>query len=107
MKTFNYISALTTAIVLMISLSLSATSFDFTDEKYIDDIPFSTEEVFNSINIPPAMEINFDFPEEEYVDDIPFNTECITKKCLFEAAIAEDFDFEDEHYIDDIDLPLQ
>lgn len=106
MKTSAYKITIIAAFALLLSFNLNATNFDFADENYVDDIPFSTEAIFNSLNNQTALEVNFDFPEEEYIDDIPFDTQCITLNCRFEQAMAQDFDLEEESYINDITLPL-
>lgn len=107
MKTSAYKITIIAAFALLLSLNLNATNFDFADENYVDDIPFSTEEIFNSLNNQPALEVNFDFPEEDYIDDIPFETKCVSESCLFEQAINTNFEMEEENYINDTTLPLE
>ena len=45
----------------------SLVEFTLDDEKYVDDIPFDTEEVYWNVK----LEEEFDLEEEEYIDDIP------------------------------------
>lgn len=53
--------------------------FELEDEEYIDDIPFDTEVLFNSMvnfneNDKNVIVHDFCLADEEYVDDIPFDT---------------------------------
>ncbi len=49
--------------------------FSFDEENYIDDIPFSTEEVVENYDYQNTLNVGFCFEDEKYIDDIPFNTE--------------------------------
>ena len=100
MKTLTTITALI-AIAIMFSANLNATPINFSEESYINDIPFSTSEVYNEI-ITEQQLSEFDFEEEEYIDDIPVDTKCISTNCLYQEAISVEFAFEEEEYIDDI-----
>ena len=71
--------------------------FDFDDEAYINDIPFSTECVTAKCRFNKAMSVVFEIEEEEYVNDIPFNT-----KYIAENSNSKTVDFQEEAYIDDI-----
>lgn len=44
--------------------------FSFTEENYIDDIPFNTEYISAKSKYEEAMDVEFSFEEEEYIDDI-------------------------------------
>lgn len=101
MKTFTKITALI-AIAIMFSANLIASPVNFSEELYIDDIPFNTTEVYNDI-IAEQKLAEFIFEEEEYIDDIPFDTKCISTNCIYNKAISVVFDFEEEAYIDDIE----
>lgn len=48
--------------------------YNFDDEAYINDIPFSTISVSEESNYNKAMDVDFEFEQESYIDDIPFNT---------------------------------
>ena len=56
-------------ISVIITFSLILSDFTFKDEPHIDDIPISTEIIFDSLK-----NHEFVFEEEDYIDDIPFNT---------------------------------
>lgn len=72
--------------------------FDFTEEAYIDDIPFDTECVSKNCIYQKALSVIFQMDEEQYINDIPFKTKTIKDK----SAITTDFNLEDEDYINDI-----
>ena len=91
------------AIAIIFSANLNASQINFTEETYIDDIPFSTTEVYNEI-ITEQQLSEFDFEEEEYIDDIIVDTKCISTQCLYQKAISVEFNLEEEQYIDDLDL---
>ncbi len=91
------------AVAIIFSVNLNASPINFTEETYIDDIPFSTSEVYNEIIIEQQLS-EFDFEEEEYIDDITIDTKCISAECLYQEAISVEFILEEEQYIDDIDL---
>ncbi|MBC8319194.1 MAG: hypothetical protein H8E34_00560 [Bacteroidetes bacterium] len=103
MKTLIKNTSLLVILTILFSINLSASIYNFTDETYIDDIPFNTTEVLSDI-ITEQNLVAFDFEEESYIDDIPFDTECISIDCLYQKAIMVEFNFEDEGYIDDIEL---
>jgi len=62
------------------AIYLSASvEFNLDEEEYIDDIPFDTQEVFNSMvnfneNDKNVIVQDFYLADEDYVDDIPFDT---------------------------------
>ncbi len=85
MKTLTTITALI-AIAIMFSANLNASSINFPEEAYINDIPFNTTEIYNEI-IAEQNLAQFDFEEEEYVDDIPFDTVCISAQCKYQQQI--------------------
>ena len=89
------------AVAIIFSVNLNASPTNFREETYIDDIPFSTSEVYNEI-ITEQQLAEFDFEEEEYIDDITVDTKCISTQCLYQKAISVEFNFEEEQYIDDI-----
>lgn len=131
MKTTYKISALIASLVLMLAINLNASNLlpKFTEESYIDDIPFDTELIFEQLTMPEfdfedetyindipaemlcvspdckyekAISVTFEQDEEMYVDDMPFNTEKIASQYLFETALNADFEMEEEAYINDI-----
>ena len=91
------------AVAIIFSVNLNASSINFNEETYIDDIPFSTTEVYNEI-ITEQKLTEFNFEEEEYIDDIIVDTKCISAQCLYQKAVSVEFTFEEEQYIDDIDF---
>ena len=99
MKTITTITTLI-AIVIMFSANLNASPVNFNEESYINDIPFSTTEIYNE-TIAEHNLAQFDFEEEQYIDDIPFDTECVSTNCLYQEATAVEFNFEEEEYIVD------
>lgn len=88
-------------MAIMFSINLNASSVNFTEESYIDDIPFDTTEIYNEIMREQEL-VSYTFDEEEYIDDIPFDTECISAQCKYQKAISVKFNFDEEAYIDDI-----
>lgn len=103
MKTLAKITSLILTLTVLFTINLVASGFELSEESYIDDIPFSTKEVYDDILAKKNL-AEFNFEEEEYIDDIPFDTECISANCLYKKAILIEFDFEDEAFIEDIDL---
>ena len=89
------------AIAIIFSVNLNASTINFSEESYINDIPFNTTEIYNEIIVDQNL-TEFDFEEEEYIDDIPVDTKCISTQCLYQEAISVEFNFEEEQYIDDI-----
>jgi len=71
------------------------------EEAYIDDIPFSTQHVFDSI-LDLSLTDTYDLSEEVYIQDIPFNTAEIASENLD----ATSFDLEEESYINDIPFSI-
>jgi len=102
MKIITIITALIT-IAIIFSVNLNASPVNFNEESYIDDIPFSTTEIYNEI-ITEQQLTDFTLEEEQYIDDIPFNTECISTNSQYQKAISVEFNFEEEEYINDIEL---
>lgn len=70
-----------------------------TEEAYIDDIPFSTQNIFDSLydlSITDAYALS----EEAYIRDIPFDTKEVIESSI--EANTCSFDLEEETYVDDI-----
>jgi len=103
MKTLIKTSALLITFTLLLTLSISASVFNFTEESYINDIPFDTEEVYNDFVVDQQL-VDFDFEEESYINDIPFDTACISANCKYSKAMLVEFNFEEETYIDDMNM---
>lgn len=103
MKTLTKITSLLLTLTVLTTINLNASGFKLSEESYIDDIPFSTKEVYDNILAEKGL-AEFNFEDEEYIDDIPFDTECVTAECLYQRAISIDFNFEDEEFIEDIKL---
>ncbi len=88
-------------MAIIFTTNLHASTINFTEESYINDIPFNTTEVYNDI-IAEQNLTQFNFEEEEYIDDIQVDTKCISTQCLYQEAISVEFNFEEEQYINDI-----
>ncbi len=101
MKTLLKTTALLVTLTILLSVNLNASIFNFSEEQYIDDIPFNTTEIYNKL-IGEQTISEFDFEDERYINDIPFDTECISIDCLYQEAISIEFQIEEENYIDDI-----
>jgi len=69
------------------------------EEAYIDDIPFSTETIFDSL-LDVNMTQTYNLSEEDYIQDIPFDTEEVFENAS--DSSTNTFDLEDEAYINDI-----
>ena len=91
------------AIAIIFSVNLNASPINFSEEEYINDVPFSTSEIYNKVMAEQQLS-EFDFEEEEYINDITIDTKCISAECLFQEAISVEFNFEEEEYIDDINF---
>jgi hypothetical protein len=90
-----------TFALALLTLTLSANALtpppsvpELPEEAYINDIPFSTEAIFDSL-CDASLTACFPLSEETYINDIPFNTEEM-------AATSLTFTLQDEEYIDDI-----
>ena len=79
-----------------------AVEFDFEEEAYVNDIPFSTECVSAQCRYNKAIGVEYEMEEESYVDDIPFNTANISKASRMNDALEIEYDNEDEAFVDDI-----
>jgi len=101
MKTLQKITALLTILAVIFTVNMSASNINFTDEAYINDIPFDTKEVYDEI-MNDRSPVQFDFEDEAYIDDIPFDTKCVTIHCFYQRAIKVEFNFDEETYINDI-----
>lgn len=99
MKTTYKLSALILSIVLFIAMNVNGSNLmpSFSDEEYIDDIPFDTELIYEQLTMP-----GFDFEEEAYISDIPLEIMCITPDCKFEKAVLVEFEQEEELFVDDM-----
>ncbi len=69
------------------------------EEAYIDDIPFSTENIFDSL-LDVSLTQEFELTEEAYIQDIPFDTKEVIETS--NENIRSYFDLEEESYINDI-----
>jgi len=99
MKTRKYIPTLLIASAMLLTTTIFASEkkIDFKEEAYIDDIPFSTEQIVNDIKLR-----SFDFEEEAYIDDIPFETELVVERYNYKNAVNTEYSFEDEANVNDI-----
>lgn len=103
MKTLKIQFATLSVLVAFFTLNLNAnpTVPNFSEEMYINDIPFNTEKIVENYSI---IEISreFDLLEEDEIFDIPFNTAYFTTDSSYELDMAVEFEMEDEDYINDI-----
>ena len=88
-------------ILLFTSVSLSAGNYKIAEEEYIDDIPFNTKAIFDSVQAT-RLAAQFRPAEEAYIDDIPFDTRAIAGQSLAEKALNVPFRMPEEPYINDI-----
>ncbi len=98
MKTLNNI--ITLAMIFFFSINSFASGFGMQDEKYIDDIPFNTKTIFDSIqkDNDPAIVMK----EEAYINDIPFDTEQIVAQYRSDSAMQVNYELPEEETINDI-----
>ena len=89
------------AIAIIFSVNLNASPTNFTEEAYINDVPFNTSEIYNEVMAEQQL-AEFDFEEEQYINDITIDTKCISAACFYQEAISVKFNFEEEEYINDI-----
>lgn len=97
LETFIWIFGLVLLFAVFSYTNASANTIEFSEESYIDDIPFDTEMIVYGLQTP-----EFDFEDEEYIDDIPFNTACVSANCIYNIANMVVFEMEEEEYIDDL-----
>ena len=101
MKTLTITLTTLATLAILFSADLNASEYYFSEESYIDDIPFNTVEIYQD-NVTDQELAEFSFEEEEYIDDIPGDTVCLTPSCKYKEAVSVDFQLEEEEYIDDI-----
>ncbi|MBK9292075.1 MAG: hypothetical protein IPM52_10690 [Bacteroidetes bacterium] len=98
MKTATFLIG---TMLMLSSFGLRAGNFVHNDETYIDDIPFDTRAIFDSVQAS-RFTAEFRPSEEPYVDDIPFDTRSIATQALSEQALNQRFRMPEEAYINDI-----
>ncbi len=76
-------------------------NIELEEEKYINDIPFNTEEVVSNIPDYSVNPLVLTLEEENYIDDIPFCTRKVYDSLMLNSSL-NDFQLDDETYIDDI-----
>ena len=81
------------------SNSILSSRYDFTEESYINDIPFNTKAIFGSYIAGKAQSMKL--ADELPVDDIPFNTSVIAQSVLAPLSTVQTV-LDDEKYVDDI-----
>ncbi|MFA5417321.1 MAG: hypothetical protein WC341_02575 [Bacteroidales bacterium] len=69
------------------------------EEAYINDIPFNTGQIFDSL-YDASLSDTYQLTDENYISDIPFNTVEIAADSM-EMETSE-FTLDNENYIDDI-----
>jgi len=100
MKKYSIIIFSLLFIVLAGYSSNYSDEFKLAEEDYIDDIPFDTEEIYNTLADDDDL-VNFILEDEAYIDDIPFDTELVVQELQMEDDLKA-FALNDEGYIDDI-----
>ncbi len=101
-----------TFALALITLGLSANASTNTppyfaplsQEAYINDIPFNTETIFDSL-LDVNMTQTFNLSDEDYIQDIPFDTQEVVENASDESIGT--FNLEDESYINDIPFSTQ
>jgi len=100
MKTLKTIAIL--SLIIISNINVFADGLKLRDEAYIDDIPFNTELIFDSVM---RLNNNLSTPEmteESYINDIPFDTETVVESYRSDSALEVRFRIEDEKPVDDI-----
>jgi hypothetical protein len=98
-----------TLLALMFSivqLHADELNFKMQDEAYINDIPFNTTVILNTIHSNCALSADFELMDEPYINDIPFDTlevamDIRKNKESLSVRMTE------EAYIDDIPFDTQ
>lgn len=87
---------------IFIQMNVFADGLKLKEEGYIDDIPFNTALIFDSVMQVNNMSATIEMPEESYISDIPFNTEKVVDQFRSDSAMQVVFKINDEKAIDDI-----
>ena len=95
---------LLTAVILFLvsSAQIFAADYRLTDESYINDIPFDTKQIFDSVRYEQAITASFIPSAESIIEDIPFDTEKIALQYLADSAMQIRFEMPEEKTINDI-----
>ncbi len=105
MKTKNTIAAILISFISITSFSVTASTtdqFQMQEEAYIDDIPFNTASIFDSLQKASLSRSGLVLKEEAYIDDIPFNTALVVANYHCCEAMKQQFAMQPEPYINDI-----
>jgi len=100
MKTYQILTSV--SLFLVISINSFAGGYGLQKETYIDDIPFNTKEIFDSIRYQQALTASFNMEEENFIEDIPFETSKIVAQYHSDSAMNVSFEMPEEKTIDDI-----
>ncbi len=100
MKTLNII--ITLSLILITSMNSFATSINLQNEQYIDDIPFNTKAIFDSIQNDQNLDSIIALQDEAYIADIPFDTEEVVAQYRCDSAMKVKFELPEEEAINDI-----
>ncbi|MDY0078451.1 MAG: hypothetical protein RBR87_14380 [Bacteroidales bacterium] len=100
MKTTYFLTAV--ILCLVSSLQISAGEYRRTDEAYVNDIPFDTKQIFDSVQYQEAITASFIPNEESFIDDIPFDTKKVALQYLADSAMEIKFNMPEEQAINDI-----
>jgi hypothetical protein len=87
---------------IFIQMNVFADGLKLKEEAYIDDIPFNTALIFDSVMKVSSMSNTIEMPEETYINDIPFSTEQVVDQYRSDSAMQVSFKLTDEKPIDDI-----
>lgn len=105
MKTKNTIAAILISLISITAFSTKASTTDHVrlqEEAYIDDIPFNTARIFDSLQKVSLSRPESVLREEAYIDDIPFNTALVVANYHCCEAMKQHFALQPEPYINDI-----
>lgn len=100
MKTLHII--ITISLIFITSMNIFATGINLQKEQYIDDIPFNTKAIFDSIQNDNNQDILVSMQEEHYIADIPFDTEKVVAQYRCDSAMKVNFELPEEEAINDI-----
>lgn len=98
MKTLNIIISL----IFIISMNSLATGITLQNEQYIDDIPFDTKAIFDSLQNNNNHYFLISIQEEAYIADIPFDTKKVVAQYRCDSAMKVNFELPEEESINDI-----
>ena len=100
MRTTYFLTA--AFLCLFCSVQVFAANHQQAKESYINDIPFETKQIFDSVKYQEAIAVSFSPKAEAFIEDIPFETEKIALQYLADSAMKINFQMPEEKTINDI-----